>query len=221
MNKSTFFTNSVLLILFCFLFTASYAQEEETASSHYLFPEFVRGSVLKANGAKHGVMLNYNMLTEEMIFDQNGTKLALDLSDPIDTVYIEGRKFFLLKNRFVELLYDSKLSLYVENKCKLEDPGTPAAYGGTSQTSATSQYSTYYSQGQLYKLKLPEGKVTEPFCEYWFKNGNKLTKFFTINQLAKLNKDKKELFNKYLETHEVKYNDRQSIVELIKYLESN
>lgn len=221
MKKSTFFTNSLLFILFCFLSTAADAQEEETASSHYLFPEFVRGAVLKSNGVKHGVLLNYNMLTEEMIFDQNGTKLALDLSDPIDTVYIEGRKFFLLKNRFVELLYDSKLALYVENKCKLQDPGTPAAYGGTSQTSATTQYSSYYSQGQLYKLKLPEGNVTEPFCEYWLKKDQKLTKFFNMNQLAKLFKDKKDKYNEYLQKHQVKYNDQHSMIELIKYMESN
>lgn len=222
MRKNTFFTNSLLLILFCLLFNALHAQEEkETGPSYFLFPEFIKGSVLKGNGALHEVMLNYNMWTEEMIFDQDGTKLALDLSDPIDTVYIQGRKFFLLNKKFVELIYDSKISLYVENKCKVKDPGKPAAYGGKSQTSATDTYSSYYTQGQVYKLNMPEKDVTKPYFEYWLKRDNKLTKFFNLNQLAKLYKDKKEIFNEYVENHEVKYNNQQNMVELIKYLESN
>lgn len=173
------------------------------------------------NGIRHVAMLNYNMLTQEMNFDQNGTKMALNVSDPIDTVYIEKHKFVLLKKTFVELIYDSKFSLYIETKCKMADPGTPAAYGGTSQTSSTTRYSTYYSQGKAYNLKMPQVKVTEPFFEYWLKKDKKINKFFSINHLAKLYKDKNEQFNEYMEKHEVKFEDPLSILEFIRYLESN
>jgi hypothetical protein len=221
MKKSTFFKTSMLLILLCFLLSGTHAQEKETLASSYLFPEFIKGTVLMKNGIRHVAMLNYNMLTQEMNFDQNGTKMALNVSDPIDTVYIEKHKFVLLKKTFVELIYDSKFSLYIETKCKMADPGTPAAYGGTSQTSSTTRYSTYYSQGKAYNLKMPQVKVTEPFFEYWLKKDKKINKFFSINHLAKLYKDKNEQFNEYMEKHEVKFEDPLSILEFIRYLESN
>lgn len=221
MVKSIFFKTSMLLILLSFLFTGTQAQEKEMTTSSYLFPDFIKGTVLMKNGIRHVAMLNYNMLTGEMNFDQNGTKMALNVSDPIDTIYIEKHKFVLLKKTFVELLYDSKFSLYVEAKCKLADPGTPAAYGGTSQTSSTTMYSTYYSSGMAYNLKMPQGSATQPSFEYWLRKDKKINKFFSINQLSKAYKDKNDQFNEYLGKHEIRFDDPLSILEFIKYLESN
>ena len=147
----------VFYLLIMSVFAASgYSQVKVIELSHYLFPEFTKGVVLMKTGVKNEALLNYNSLTEEMIFDNKGTKLALGQLEQVDTVYIQGRKFFPLNNKFVELVYQSKYALYAEHKCNVKDPGKPAAYGGTSQTSATSTYSSYFSGGQVYELKLPE-----------------------------------------------------------------
>ncbi len=67
---------------------SSHAQTENTELSHYIFPEFSQGLILMKVGENTEAMMNYNSLTEEMIFENNGQKLAVPLKDfyRIDTV---------------------------------------------------------------------------------------------------------------------------------------
>ena len=166
-------------------------------------------------------MLNYNSLTEEMIFSNNGKKLAISHLEQIDTVYIKNRTFFPLQNKFVELIYRNKFELYAIHKCNLVDPGKPAAYGGTSQTSATTTYSSYYASGQAYELQMPEGTETKAYTEYWLKRDGKLTIFVSLRQLSKIFSAKSDLFKKFVKEKKVDYDDQESIVQLIKFMENN
>jgi len=172
-------------------------------------------------GEKHEAMLNYNALTEEMIFDNKGAKLALTDLEMVDTVYIESSKFFLLNKKFVELVYNGKSTLYAENKCKIKDPGTPAAYGGTSQVSSTDSYASYFANGQVYELELPSNFEKQPFIEYWLKKNGKLTKVFSLRQLMKLLNDQNKTVKEYTSNHEVKFEDQESLVEMLRYLDKN
>ena len=61
-------------------------------ASSYVFPAFVSGTVLQKNGGATDGILNYNTLTQEMLFLQNGIKTVLDAGN-IDTVYIQNKKF--------------------------------------------------------------------------------------------------------------------------------
>lgn len=209
------------LLILSLLTLSGAAQVKVLEVTHYLFPEFTKGVVLMKNGVKNEALLNYNSLTEEMIFDTQGKKLALSQLEMVDTVYIKDRKFFLLNNKFVELLYNSSYGLLAAHKCKMKDPGKPAAYGGTSQTSATTSYSSYFSGGQMYELKLPEGIETKPFVEYWLLKDGKANRFLNIRQLTKMFGGKEALIKEYSKTHEVKYDDQDSMVELLRFLEAN
>ena len=207
------------LLLVSFLLGNVSAQKEKVEIYHYVFPEFIKGTVLMKSGAKNEAMLNYNALTDEMIFDQNGKKLAMSNLSDIDTVYIEGRRFFLLENKFVELLYQNKYELYVRYKANILDPGKPAAYGGTSQTSATTSYSSILSGGQAYELELPQGTETKASLDYWLKKDGKVTIFLNLRQLAKHFDRKSDEFKKYTKENKVKYEDKESLIGLVKYLE--
>ena len=209
------------VLVLMLLISSIHSQAKVIELTHYLFPEFTKGVVLMKTGIKNEVLLNYNSLTEEMIFDNKGTKLALGQPELIDTVYIMERKFFPLNNKFVELIYHSKFELYAEHKCSVKDPGKPAAYGGTSQTSATTSYSSYFSGGQVYELKLPEGYETKPYTEYWLNKDGKITKFVSLRQLMKLFSEKEALSKEFVKKHDLKFNDQQGIIELVKYLEAN
>jgi hypothetical protein len=211
----------VILLVISFAFSFAYAQVKVVEVTHYLFPEFTKGVVLMKNGVKNETLLNYNSLTEEMIFENNGTKLAIGQPELVDTVFIKGRKFFLLNGKFVELINNSKYKLYAEHKCTIKDPGKPAAYGGTSQTSATSTYSSFFTGGQVYDLKLPGGYETKPFVDYWLVKDGEVSKFLSIRQLAKLFNEKDNSFKEFVKKHDVKYTDQSGIIELIRYLEAN
>jgi len=209
----------ILLLTLCLLAFSGQCQSHKVELSHYIFPEFVKGTVLMKSGVKNTTMLNYNSLTEEMIFDTNGKKLSISKLEEIDTVYIEDRKFFPLKDKFVELIYHNKFELYAVHKCSVIDPGKPAAYGGTSQTSSTTSYSSLSAGGQVYQLKLPDGYTTKPYTEYWLKRDGKLTMFVSLRQLSKLFSEKSDQFKKYVKENKVDYEDQDGIGELIKYME--
>jgi len=209
----------ILLLTLCLLAFSGQCQKNKVELSHYIFPEFVKGTVLMKTGVKNSTMLNYNAFTEEMIFDTNGKKLSITKLEEIDTVYIENRKFFPLKDKFVELIYRNKFELYAVHKCSVIDPGKPAAYGGTSQTSATTSYSSLSAGGQVYQLKLPDGYTTKPYTEYWLKRDGKLTMFVSLRQLSKLFSEKSDQFKKYVKEHKIVYDKEDSLVDLIKYLE--
>ena len=67
----------LVLLLLGFSLGNVYAQKQKVEIYHYVFPEFRKGTVLMKSGTKNEAMLNYNALTDEMIFDQNGKKLAM------------------------------------------------------------------------------------------------------------------------------------------------
>lgn len=211
------------LSIFSLSFNSSYSQAIVKELSHYLFPEFTQGIILMKNGMKNNVLLNYNSLTEEMIFKDKGKMLAIGKTELelVDTVFIKDRKFFTLNNKFVEVIYHSKCELYAEHKCSAIEKGNVTAYGGTSETSATTSYSSINSDGRYYELELPENYRIEPYTYYWLKKNGELNMFINMKQLMKLYDDKKDLFKAYVKKHDVKYNNQESIVQLIEYLETN
>lgn len=209
-----------LLLLSLFVFVG-YSQEKMQNITHYLFPEFTKGVVLMKTGVKNETLLNFNSLTEEMIFENKGTKLAIGNIDQIDSIYIKGRKFFPLNGKFLELILHSKYDLYAEHKCSIKDPGKPAAYGGSSQTSATTTYSTFFSGSQVYDLKLPESFETKAYTFYWLKKNDELIKFISVRQLSKIFGEKSSQFKKYTKENDVSYDDPESLVGLIRFLETN
>ncbi len=205
------------------IISSSYAQLKSVVKAHYLFPAFTQGIVLMKSGVQNEALLNYNTLTEEMVFDKNGTKLAIPKTDIgfIDTVFIEDRKFIVLDKKIVELLSYSKWHLFVEYKCKVQEKGQSAGYGGTSETAAINTHSSLIAGGVFYELELPNHYKIEPYTYYWLKKNGELKRFVNMTTLKKLYKDKKDLFKAHVKKHDVKYNDPESIIQLIEYLESN
>lgn len=207
--------------LICF---SSYAQPNIIETSHYLFPEFTPGLILMKDGIRNDALLNYNSLTEEMIFDSNGQKRALTINEIqlVDTVFIKDRKFVSLEGSIVELVYHLEWDLFVEHKCKVEEAGKPAGYGGTTETGAATSVSSLYTQGRVvYDLKLPDDYITKPYAIYWLQKKGELYKFINMRELKQLYNDQKSVYKKYLKLNRVQYQNQESIIQLIEYLEAN
>lgn len=213
----------VVVLLFTLILFSSFCQSQGVELSHYVFPDFTNGSVLMKSGQQHQALLNYNALSEEMIFVDKGTKLAIskEEKEKIDTVYIKGRKFFVLDGRFLELIYRSGYELYAEHRCDVKYPGKPAGYGGTSETSSISTYSGVYSGGILYELRLPDDFSIKPYLIYWLMKDGKINKIVNLKQLNKVFGDRKDQIKEYVGSNKTDYNDIESMVGLIRYLEAN
>jgi hypothetical protein len=171
---------TILLSLgLCVFFLPSYSQNEKIELSHYLFPDFIRGSVFLSSGVKQATILNYNTLTEEMVFQDRGRILAIGEESlaKIDSITIEGRKFVPIDNKFFEILHESGHNVLAEHKCRVNMPGRQVGYGGTSHTSSVTSVSSLQADGLFYQLKLPDNYETQPYTNYWIEKGGELTQF--------------------------------------------
>ncbi|MDI9605962.1 MAG: hypothetical protein QM305_11700 [Bacteroidota bacterium] len=210
--------------LFLLLITVSLHAQETVRISHYLFPDFQPGVVLMKNGTRNNAKLNYNTASEEMVFDKNGELLAISdvLLPQIDTVFILNEKFIRVNNKFMKIIIDEpEFSLFVEHKCRLIPPGKPAAYGGTSQTSSTTSYSSIMADGKIYHLKLPDDFKVRPYNIFWISRNGKLQSFSNIGQLKKIYRDKKKVIGDYLKENDVEMTNEKSVEDTIVFMENN
>ncbi len=211
-------------LLFLLSIGISLHAQETISLSHYVFPDFQPGVVLLKNGVRNNAKLNYNAASEEMVFDENGKMLAIGdaVLPQIDTVFVSNEKFIRVNNKFVKIIIDEpETDLFIEYKCRLIPPGKPAAYGGTSQTSSTTSYSSIMSDGKVYSLKLPDDYKIKPYHVFWLNRNGKLQSFSNISQLKRIYRDKKKLIDDYLKKNDVKINDEKSVRDAITYMANN
>ena len=201
--------------------STSFAQDQDKQVLHYIFPEFKNGLVLLKDGNNYSASLNYHSLSEQMIFESEGEKLAIAKTDLplIDTIFIEDRKFVTFDDRIVELAYDSSWSLFVEHKCKIKDEGKSIGYGQKTKTANVSSYSSYYGGDNLYNLKIAEVYVFAPYKEYWLRMNGELFEFIELYELKKILNKHKAVYKAYLKDHKVKTEDQESLIQLIKHVE--
>ena len=165
----------------------SFAQDEsKSASAHFVLPEFIKGSVMFKTGLVENVLLNYNMITEEMVFEKNEKRLALENLDKIDTIYLGSRKFIPKEKVFYEVLVNDTVSLFVRHKRNIITPGSPAGYGGTTETGSAHSISFLVNSGNIYKLELPSEYRLTDVSQYWIAFGNSSVRITSERQLLKL-----------------------------------
>lgn len=213
---------SLVLFLFAMAMTASHAQNNSVILSHYVLPEFTAGYVLQKNGAKNPSILNYNSLSEEMVFESNGQKMAIaenQLSN-IDSVVIQTRKFIRFDGKFVEVLASKDYTLYAEYKCNVTYPPRSTGPGRTSQTSSSEQYSTLGQFGVFYELKLPDGFKIRPYIFYWIKSNGQWNKFKSFKQLQKFYPEQKSNIKEYLKKYDPEILSINDVSRLIHFLEN-
>ena len=159
----------ILTVILGICLNNGYAQHVVQEITHYLFPEFTMGTVVMTTGVRNDTPLNYNSLTEEMLFFRDGKRLAISNLNEIDSVLIENRVFIPLEKKFMEVVYHNSFDLYALHKADVVDPGKPAAYGGTSHTAAITPITSISMNGQTYSLKAPASTETRAFIQYWLK----------------------------------------------------
>jgi hypothetical protein len=205
------------ILLLIFLLVNVVSQEEEKVISSYLFPEFSMGRVRLKTGIVKESKLNYNILTEEMIFDSNGTKLAFANPELIDTVYILNRKFVQFEKMFYELLEKLPVSLFQRHFCRVIPPGKKSAFGGTSETSSIETTSYLFTSTGKYEMKLPEDYRIEPDSEYLLKKGDTLNKVTSVNQVIKCFPDKKLEIKEFVKKNKTDLREEDDIRTLVRF----
>lgn len=211
---------AIIFLLFVFAKSVSAQKVNEPVKlTHYVFNKFSPGTVKMKSGESYNQALNYNILTNEMIFDNRGIYLAIASPEKVDTVYINDRKFIPLNNKFYEVLVNSKMPLLLEFTSSINEPGASIGFGGTSNTTAATSFKSLVNSGGAYELKLPDGFKVMPGFSYWVMKEGKLEKAGNAKQLIKFFPDKKDFINDFIKKNNTNFSRREDIIELVKQTE--
>lgn len=206
-----------LFFLICSLLNLS-GQQGQVISPHYLLPEFTRGKVLLKAGVTRELKMNYNLITEEMIFEYPGKYLALTEIETIDTIYILDRKFIPSGKIFHELLLKTPAVLFARYVCDVTPPGKEAGYGTTSQTTSIMSVDQLFSKkGRAYELQLPDDYVITPRTEFLLQKGSELVRIYNIKQVIKAYPEKEALIKKYAKDKKTDFGKQEDVISLIKF----
>ena len=199
----------------------SFGQTHFKEAIHYLLPEFTFGTIRMNDGETRRALLNYNRLTEEMIFNHRGQNLAIneEYAAKIAYIRIAGRTFYLHEGNFVELIYSNGIKLYANYKARINDPGGAAGYGMRSHSGTTTRYLRLTLPTEVYNLDLPPDLVPVPYTYYWLYKDGQYFEISDISRLRRLYSDRREKFRNYPGLNELDFNEPAEILRLIKHLE--
>jgi len=219
MIKKTIFKSVLTISLFittCFCGIPNYAQDKsESISTHYVLPEFEKRIVRMRDGHTEEAIVNYNMITEEMIFEKGGTRLAMDKIETIDTVYLGSRKFVPYEKYFLEILLENQVSLFIRHKLNILQSGSPAGYGGTTETGAAHSISYLVGSGSLYKLQLPSEYHLTDASQFWIKKDDSFFRIGTERQILDIFPEKSKEIKQFIRQNKINLRKEKDVITLI------
>ncbi len=187
------------------------------STPQFLFPDFTMSSVRMKNGQHQKILLNYNTVTEKMVYSKEEDLYDMVNTEMVDTVYLQDSKFVPVGKAFYEVLLVAPVALLVQYTGSLIPPGTPAGYGGTSQVSNTKQLSSVELSSGYYNLKLPGDYSVKVDPVYWVRNDNSMTSFINERQFLKIFPESEIKLKKYIKENKIKFSRLSDIVKLAGY----
>ena len=186
---------------------------------HYILDSFTNGTVLQKSGAVTSQPLNYNVLTNEMIFDAGGRYLAIAEPQNVDTIFIKNRRFVPVDGKFYELLTNTAAPLFLEYTCKVQEPGSTLGYGAASNTTAATPLKTLINSGGAYALKLPDAFKVKVGYNYWVLKDGHFKKTNTVQQLINTFPSKKRFIADWVKAEHTNFSKPHDVIKLVQQLD--
>jgi hypothetical protein len=223
MNKmKRFMILSFIKVSFgAFLITSSlmlYGQPKRPAQMpQYLFPDFSSSQVKMKDGRIQNTIMNYNMVSEGMVFVENEKYFDMMNPELVDTVYLQLKKFIPFGNSFLEMLQSKPIALFIQHKGELEDAGVPSGYGGTTKTTASNYIANIDRSKATFNLPIPENYTVKVSKIYWIRKDDKMIDFQNEKQFLKLFPDKSDLIKAFIKKNRLKINKPDNLIQIVNY----
>jgi hypothetical protein len=186
-------------------------------NSQYLLPDFVQATIKMKTGQDQKAVMNYNTVTEKMVFKQGDNLMDLINLGAIDTVFLGNRKFVTFDNVFYEVLVNAPVSLFIQHKSDLLPPGKPAAYGGTTQVSSSNYLSSVELAGGRYNLKLPDDYAVKPAPVNWIRKNSTMYRFLNERQFLKIFPEKADNIKLFIKQNKLRTENPEDLIKLINF----
>jgi len=188
------------------------------SAPQFLFPEFSMSKVRMKNGNIQNIRLNYNTVSEKMVYQKDDNLYDVVNTEMIDTVFIQESKFVPAGKVFYEILLAAPISVFVQYQGKLIPPGTAAGYGGTSQVSNTKNLSSVSLSSGYYNLKLPADYTIRLDQVYWIRKDNNMFTYTTERQFLKLFPDKEAELKQFIKKYHINFDKLPDQIRLAERL---
>lgn len=186
----------------------------------FLSPEFTNGNVLFLNGTNQQVMLNYNTLFEQMIFQQNGLVMALDDINTVDTVYINSLKFVPTDTFFYEVrMEQTPIPLYIRHSSNVTTDGAATPFGGTTQTGAVQNLSSYrFGMVTPYQLKVADNYTVNKSAAYFIKVNHQYMQLKSAKQIRQLYTGDEKKISTFIKDNHIIFNKTHDVEKLVLFI---
>ena len=186
----------------------------------YLFQDFTTSKVIMKNGQMQTPNLNYNTITERMVFIRDGNYYDIANTGMVDTVIIRDVRFIPVGEAFFEVLIRKEPSLFLQYKGSLMPAGKPAGYGGTSQLASSTYISSVNLSSGRYNLPIPADFIVEISPVYWFKVDNEMKSFVNERQFLGLFPGKEGQLKDFIKKNRIKIDRKEDVIKLVNYCNS-
>jgi hypothetical protein len=168
-------------------------------------------------GKTNTATMNYNTVTEKMVFISNDKYYDLTNPETVDTVMLNGCKFVPVGKSFYEVLVSKPIGLFIQHKGTLMSAGKPVGYGGTSQTASANYISSLELSGLQTNLALPKDYIVNPAPVYWIYIGEKWLDFTNERQFISFFPEKASLIKSFIKENHIKIDKPENLTMLVKY----
>ena len=208
----------IIIIISLLVGSTTFAQTKYAdQSSQFIFDDYAVGEVLMKNGNKHSARMNYNAVTEKIVFEQSGQLLELANLHTIDTVYLHGRKFTPVKGAFFEKIETTPIPFFVQHKRKLVRSKKKVGFGETSELATTYGYSSAELDGYDLNLPLTDNYEVTINPVFWVLKDGKMKSFSTERQLLKIFSKKKNEIKEYIKNEKLNIENIDDVVKIIAF----
>lgn len=189
-------------------------------TSPFIFTDFTTGTVFQKNGATLDATLNYNTVTQEMMFDQNGSKLVLDQSGNIDSIAIQGRLLVPGKTGFYEKLTKTPVALYAQYKGKIVKGDALGGRIGTSNSTLNGTVGGTKGSSDKpgnYDIKLMDGFMMDTQVIYWLKKDKDFVPTPNLKAFAKQFPGKEVQIDAFIKENHIVFGKVQDMIKLTEF----
>lgn len=222
MRKTINFTKAVVCsALILFVNIPVHAQSDTISSTknlpNFLFPDFEQAVVKLKSGQVNRASVNYNIVDQEMVFQQDNNYMVLDDPQTVDTLFVGSRIFVPVKSFFYELVMTGPATLFIQHKSEAEPLGTPTAYGVRSQSASGVYHKQFYGPTGSINLKMPDGFKLTDMTEYWARKDGAMGSFTNRRQFLKIFKDKSKELGTFIDQNNINFKSINDLVKLFNY----
>jgi hypothetical protein len=225
MIKQIFRSTSGLQLVIAFLLIqcipANSQIEKYQNLPQYLNPDFAVSRVKMKAGKDMNILLNYNIVTERMVFFQKEQAYDLLNQGTVDTIYMNECRFIPYEKAFLEVIPGSKLTFFIQHRGRVLPAAKPAAYGGTSEVSSSTYLTRIDLNSGIYNMKLNDELRIKFDPLYWVKLNDNMQSFANEKMLLKLFPGKEEIIKQYIRKNKLKFDKRDDLLKIWRFCDES